>query len=263
MEDIYIPCKSLFSCHLKRSALPLFLSLFFLPGLRVCLPTFLFFSPLVANNLEVCGIKTIVANALAHQSSVFDPTILSWVTSAFVLNIATQITATSLIAFRIYRALNFTSPKFQVRYMSLIWLIVESGAVYTLAAVIQLITYLLKMNVGVIVEFMLAQICVSCLFFILSICSPDISPKAITPNLIVIRVALGFTSENKAAVTEDVVLSTFHNTYETPPTTNYTQEEESLDTPGLHIPVGKVLSHELNSRTRPCRRPSIIQNTSV
>ncbi|KAG6872532.1 hypothetical protein C0995_009106 [Termitomyces sp. Mi166 len=173
----------------------------------------------------VCAIKTIVANALARHSSVFDPTILSWITSTFVLNIATQITATSLIAFRIYHALNFTGPKFQVRYMSLIWLIVESGAIYTSAAIIQLITYLLKMNVGVIMEFTLAQIC------------------GITPNLILIRVVLGFTFDKKVAPTEDVVLSTFHNTYGTPSTMNHTQGEESLlDEMESHIPAVKVSS---------------------
>lgn len=45
--------------------------------------------------------------------------------------------------------------------MSLVWLIVESGAVYTSAALIQLITYLLKMNAGVIMEFVLSQVSVS------------------------------------------------------------------------------------------------------
>ncbi|KAG6883191.1 hypothetical protein C0992_009441, partial [Termitomyces sp. T32_za158] len=87
---------------------------------------------------------------------------------------------------------------------------------------------------------------------------------AITPNLIVIRVALGFNSDNKVAPTEDVVLSTFHSMYETPPTTNRTQlEEDLLDPPELHIPAGKISSLELSSRTRPCRRLSVVQNTSV
>ncbi|KAG6877226.1 hypothetical protein C0993_009332 [Termitomyces sp. T159_Od127] len=88
--------------------------------------------------------------------------------------------------------------------------------------------------------------------------------NAITPNLIVIRVALAFKSDNKAAPTEDIVLSTFHSMYETPPTTNHTQlEEDLLNTPESHIPAGKVLSYELKSHTRPCRRLSVVQNTSV
>ncbi|KAG6829620.1 hypothetical protein H0H92_004027 [Tricholoma furcatifolium] len=126
----------------------------------------------------ICGIKTIVANAVSAHSSVFDPSILNWVTATFVLNIATQISATLLIAYRIYRALDFTDRRrVRARYMGLVWLVVESGAVYTAAAVVQLVTTLLDMNAGVILEFMLAQIC------------------AIAPSVIIVRVALGFTHD--------------------------------------------------------------------
>ncbi|KAG6806789.1 hypothetical protein H0H93_002447, partial [Arthromyces matolae] len=105
---------------------------------------------IISDVTVVCGIKTIVANALSAGSSVFDPSILSWITSTFVLNIATQLTATALITIRIYSALNLADSKFKTRshYMSLVWLIVESGAIYTSSALVQLITYLLKMNAG-------------------------------------------------------------------------------------------------------------------
>ncbi|KAG6811787.1 hypothetical protein H0H92_005857 [Tricholoma furcatifolium] len=59
--------------------------------------------------------------------------------------------------------------------MFFFWLVVESGAIYTSTALIQLFTYLLKMNAGVITECMLAQIC------------------AIAPGLILVRVASGST----------------------------------------------------------------------
>ncbi|CAA7261220.1 unnamed protein product [Cyclocybe aegerita] len=145
----------------------------------------------------VCGFKTIAANAIASHSSVFDPSILSWVTSTFVLTIATQIIATVLIASRIYAASrpysvtlappsndpNATPAGYLVggevdrgqraKYLGMVWLVVESGLIYTSAAIVQLVTYLLHMNAGVIMEFMLSQL------------------SAMVPMVIVVRVGLG------------------------------------------------------------------------
>jgi len=59
------------------------------------------------------------------------------------------------------------------KYLAMIWIIVESGAVYSTAAIVQLVTYLLKMNAGVIMEFMLGQL------------------SAMVPVMIVVRVGLG------------------------------------------------------------------------
>lgn len=120
---------------------------------------------------EVCGIKTIVANATYPAASVFTSDILSWVTSTFALTIATQITATFLIAGRIYYAsrLSKEGGKMQSYYMSLVWMVVESGAIYTIVALIQLITEVLGMNAGVMMEFMLSQLSVCLLsLFVLS-----------------------------------------------------------------------------------------------
>lgn len=148
------------------------------------------------SNPKACGLKTIVANGIAASSSVFDPSILSWITSTFVLTIVTQIAATILIAARIYAA----SQPFRVsgevpedgygaglgdaigdgklrkegrryertqreKYLAMVWLVVESGAIYSSAAIVQLVTYLLKMNAGVIMELMLSQLSVNISFF--------------------------------------------------------------------------------------------------
>jgi hypothetical protein len=125
------------------------------------------------------------------SSSVFDPSILSWITSTFVLTIVTQIAATILIAARIYAAsqpLHISGEdahgveagkggdivggkkgrKYEQtqreKYLAMVWIVVESGAIYSSAAIVQLVTYLLKMNAGVIMEFMLAQLSVSVSF---------------------------------------------------------------------------------------------------
>ncbi|KAF9461738.1 hypothetical protein BDZ94DRAFT_1263229 [Collybia nuda] len=159
---------------------------------KICVP-----SALLLIGTIICGIKTIVANATSSADSVFTSDILSWITSTFVLTIVTQITATALIASRIYYAsrMSIAGSAYKTRYMSLVWLVVESGAIYTSAALIQLITYLLKMNAGVILEFMLAQL------------------SAIVPILIVIRVGLGLANDGtRIKDTNSVNLSTFHAT---------------------------------------------------
>jgi hypothetical protein len=51
------------------------------------------------------------------------------------------------------------------KYLATVWLVVKSGLIYSSAAIIQLVTYLLKMNAGVIMEFMLGQLSVSVSLF--------------------------------------------------------------------------------------------------
>jgi hypothetical protein len=56
-------------------------------------------------------------------------------------------------------------PTQREKYLATIWLVVESGSIYSSAAIVQLVTYLLQMNAGVIMEFMLGQLSVSVVFF--------------------------------------------------------------------------------------------------
>ena len=51
------------------------------------------------------------------------------------------------------------------KYLATVWLVVESGFIYSSAAIVQLVTSLLKMNAGVIMEFMLSQLSVRRPFF--------------------------------------------------------------------------------------------------
>ncbi|KAH9477227.1 hypothetical protein JR316_0011146 [Psilocybe cubensis] len=174
----------------------------------------------------ITGLKTVAADVMSEHSSVFDPSILNWVTATFALTISTQVISTALIAGRIYTASrpytfthslpahppqrassertaaaktlavgNSRSPvppgdglpfsytaageqdNQRAKYLSLVFIVAESGAVYTSAALIQLITYLLNMNAGVILELMLAQL------------------SAVVPMVIVVRVGLGLAYE--------------------------------------------------------------------
>ena len=56
-------------------------------------------------------------------------------------------------------------PTQREKYLATLWLVVESGFIYSSAAIVQLVTTLLHMNVGVIMEFMLSQLSVSVYFF--------------------------------------------------------------------------------------------------
>ena len=146
-----------------------------------------------------------MANGIFASSSVFDPSILNWITYFFVLTIVTQIAATTLIAGRIYAASQpfrisgeietgeimgtagddsdivgekrrgggggggggrkYYEPTQREKYLATVWLVVESGLIYSSAAIVQLVTSLLKMNTGVIMEFMLSQLSVRRPFF--------------------------------------------------------------------------------------------------
>ena len=53
------------------------------------------------------------------------------------------------------------------KYLGTVWLVVESGFIYSSAAIVELVTYLLQMNAGVIMEFMLSQLSVSVVFYLL------------------------------------------------------------------------------------------------
>ena len=51
-------------------------------------------------------------------------------------------------------------PTQREKYLATVWLIMESGLIYSSVATVhwQLVTYLLKMYVGVIMEFMLSRL---------------------------------------------------------------------------------------------------------
>jgi len=107
------------------------------------------------------------------------------------------------------------------------WLVVESGAIYTSAALVQLVTYLVKMNAGVILELMLAQL------------------SAIVPALIVIRAGFGFAYEGNEPSPDDVVLTTFHDAMPMS-----IDSEKSISEPlSLNTPAAEALSDGRSSRS--------------
>ncbi|EJF58020.1 hypothetical protein DICSQDRAFT_26406, partial [Dichomitus squalens LYAD-421 SS1] len=123
-----------------------------------------------------------IALATAHKGGVFAVQTSEWITSFYALTLATNLSATTLLAFRIwtvtrrsaqYRSSNFLAPVLRV--------IIESGAIYSMTITAVLISFVVKSN-GVYV--LLDMIC------------PIIS---IVFNMLIIRVDLAHKSSSSTS----------------------------------------------------------------
>lgn len=127
----------------------------------------------------VCGFGQTVIFAQAKTThSAFGPNLQRWNGSLFSLSLVTNVVATSLIAFRIWhlgRQLTFPSS---FRYLRVLTLVVESGAIYSSALIIEITLYFLNTNAFYIIYDPIAQL------------------TAIVPTMIIVMTSLGLTSNN-------------------------------------------------------------------
>jgi surface polysaccharide O-acyltransferase-like enzyme len=93
-------------------------------------------------------------------TSIFE--ILKWVLATWCLSIATQVISTALIAWKIWQHARL-NPVAKSRYMSLIAIIVESGAIYTMSTAFLMALADRKTQAGAIPGDMTAQLAVSTL----------------------------------------------------------------------------------------------------
>ncbi|KAF5324370.1 hypothetical protein D9619_011108 [Psilocybe cf. subviscida] len=96
-----------------------------------------------------------LSGTITKPGSTFN--VLHWVLSTWCLSIATQIISTSLIAGMIWWHAR-RNPAAKSRYVSLIGIIVESGAIYTLSTIFLLAFAELKKQSGDILAMMTTQI---------------------------------------------------------------------------------------------------------
>jgi len=155
------------------------------------------------NNVIICilPILIVIGTAVCGYAAVadlarLDPTagpnalfaIANWILGAWSLSIATQILVTLAIAGRIYWMSRGTSLArgASKRYMSVIWIIVESGAIYSITTIFLLAFFDLQTQAGGVIGACLAQIC------------------AIVPTLIIVRVGMGqsFQSQNSSQASD-------------------------------------------------------------
>ncbi|ESK87499.1 hypothetical protein Moror_10911 [Moniliophthora roreri MCA 2997] len=126
--------------------------------------------------VSVCVCKAIFNLTTLNPTDIlFLPRVIPWLTAIWAMSLAVQGICTLLIASKIWwdsrtsRKAGFGSS----RQMSVVWTIVESGAVYSISTVFLMTFFLLKTQVGAIIGDPLGQI------------------SAIVPTTIVVRVGLG------------------------------------------------------------------------
>uniref|UniRef100_A0A0W0FQN5 Integral membrane protein n=1 Tax=Moniliophthora roreri TaxID=221103 RepID=A0A0W0FQN5_MONRR len=131
---------------------------------------------LLLTGTTVCVCKAIFNLTTLNPTDIlFLPRVIPWLTAIWAMSLAVQGICTLLIASKIWwdsrtsRKAGFGSS----RQMSVVWTIVESGAVYSISTVFLMTFFLLKTQVGAIIGDPLGQI------------------SAIVPTTIVVRVGLG------------------------------------------------------------------------
>ncbi|KAI0739381.1 hypothetical protein C8Q80DRAFT_1111581 [Daedaleopsis nitida] len=119
------------------------------------------------------GLNIALATASSHESDVFAVQTGQWITSVYSLTLATNLSSTMLLAFKIwtvtrrsaqYRSSNILTPVLRV--------IIESGAIYSMTITAALISFVVKSN-GV--------------YILLDLISPIIS---IVFNMLIIRIGI-------------------------------------------------------------------------
>lgn len=127
----------------------------------------------------VCGYISIYRLSHLSLSDVHTVNdILNWLQATWSLSLATQILVTTLIATRIWllsrQALARPSGKQSNPYMTVIWTVVESGAIYAFTATLMLAFFTQRSQVSTVMGDALGQI------------------SAIVPALIIVRAGLGY-----------------------------------------------------------------------
>ncbi len=109
----------------------------------------------------------IATSIIANGGDARWPLILKYLLASWSLSIATQVVATCLIAFRIwsYSAtipahVVATTGKERPNYLAIVWIIVESGLIYTVSTIILLVFFELNSQASNIIGKALGQISV-------------------------------------------------------------------------------------------------------
>jgi len=132
----------------------------------------------------VLGTNIALATANAHAGDVFFVDTGRWITANYSMTLATNLTSTSLLAYRIWSVKRRSSKFFgSSRLSPVLRVVLESGALYSLTITAALITFVTKSN-GV--------------YVVLDMISPIIS---IVFNMIIVRVGLAQTSQTLSGTT--------------------------------------------------------------
>jgi len=131
---------------------------------------------------------------LGRLNLVFLPSVINWLTASWCLSIATQFGATLLIGYRVWKSTQGTSKGIGVSRLAIIWILIESGAIYSVTTILML--GFSRANIGAIIVTVLGQI------------------SALGPTLIIVRVGL---RGSNSSSTFTPVKGSLNNPYPGPP----------------------------------------------
>ncbi|KAH9955932.1 hypothetical protein BC827DRAFT_1271286 [Russula dissimulans] len=160
------------------------------------------------------------------SQTVFLPSVINWLTASWCLSIATQFGATLLIGYRVWKG---TSEGIGASRLAILWILVESGALYSVTTILML--GFSRTNIGAIIVTALGQI------------------SALGPTLIIVRVGLRGSSSSSAFTP---VKGSLNNSYPGPPVFRHSRDVESrVESHDNHtkVHVGKTTEIRLHDLT--------------
>lgn len=121
------------------------------------------FTVLSSSISSACGYYAMASlSFLGPLDPVFLHSVGPMITATWVLSISTQLSATSLIAWKIWNSMPpKTTTGLRSDSRSILWIIIESGAIYTFTTALLTAFYLAKTAAGAVVSACLGQISVS------------------------------------------------------------------------------------------------------
>lgn len=117
----------------------------------------------IERNAASCVTVIVKLCNFTTADTLFIKSLGEWATSFWALSLATQSLSTGLIAGKIWWIFrNITmSAQDTSRYMSIVWTLVESGALYCTTTALLLTFYSLDLNSGAILDHISSQVSVS------------------------------------------------------------------------------------------------------
>lgn len=111
----------------------------------------------------VCGYVDVgLLRSMPTEELLFSLTVQHWALATWSLSIATQVSATLLIAWKVwYTHIGTVGPHKSQKSLSIMWIILESGAVLSLGHIFLLAFYVHKITAGGVLVAMIGQLDVS------------------------------------------------------------------------------------------------------
>ncbi|KAA1474547.1 hypothetical protein DENSPDRAFT_781941 [Dentipellis sp. KUC8613] len=123
----------------------------------VTIPIALWFG-LIASTI---GSNIALARAQANAKGIFAPTTSRWIPAVYAMTLGTNLSATSLVAFRIWHVTRVSADHRSTPLRSIMNVVLESGAIYSATIIAALVTFVLKSNANyVILDLISPVICI-------------------------------------------------------------------------------------------------------